>query len=78
MGRRTSVLDQFVTCEVASMGQHKKPELTKYFDENIYKKKALQAAVELGYDESVIDQIQKAETEPKIQQIMTTARQNKE
>lgn len=60
------------------MGRYKKPELTEYFDENIYKKKALQAAVELGYDESVIDQIQKAETEPKIQQIMTTARQNKE
>lgn len=60
------------------MDRYKKPELTKYFDENIYKKKALQAAVELGYDESVIDQIQKAETEPKIQQIMTTARQNKE
>lgn len=60
------------------MGRYKKPELTEHFDENTYKKKALQAAVELGYDESVIDQIQKAETEPKIQQIMTTARQRKE
>ena len=60
------------------MGRYKKLELTEYFDENTYKKKALQAAVDLGYDESVVDQIQKAETEPKIQQIMTTARQNKE
>ena len=60
------------------MGRYKKPELTEYFDENTYKKKALQAAVELGYDENVIDQIQKAEREPKIQQIMTTARQRKE
>lgn len=60
------------------MGRDKKPELTEYFDENTYKKKALLAAVELGYDENVIDQLQKAETEPKIQQIMTTARQNKE
>lgn len=45
--------------------------------EQPYKKQALTAAKELGYDERFIERIKKAKTEVEIERIMVTARKEK-